>query len=149
MELKITQSNKKAYIGRGFIYHARKDLIIIGTKVLGMGQKYEIPCKDVKDFKILDENSKTLRSTSGLKKAGGAVVGGILTGGIGAIVGAMISGNKKTKNLKVNLGFKLKNKDWFIASISTENKESLTGGLTEGILKAIVKRFAEKTEAPF
>ncbi len=54
MELKITQSNKKAYIGRGFIYHARKDLIIIGTKVLGMGQKYEIPCKDVKDFKILD-----------------------------------------------------------------------------------------------
>ena len=127
----------------------KKDLIIIGTKVLGMGQKYEIPCKDVKDFKILDENSKTLRSTSGLKKAGGAVVGGILTGGIGAIVGAMISGNKKTKNLKVNLGFKLKNKDWFIASISTENKESLTGGLTEGILKAIVKRFAEKTEAPF
>ena len=131
------------------IFHERKDLIIIGSKVLGIGKKYEIPCKDVKDFKILDENSKTLHSTSALKKAGGAVVGGVLTGGIGAIVGAMISGNKTKKDLKVNLGFKLANKDWFIATISTDNKESFTGGITEIILEAIVKRFSVKSEAPF
>ena len=149
MPLTITQSNKKDYIGRDFSFHLKRDQIIIGHKILGMGKKFEISCNDVKEFKVLDENSKSINETSGLKKTGGAVVGGLLTGGVGAIIGAMVSGNKTRKDLKINLGFKLKNKDWFIATLQVDNKDSLTGGLFTGIIESVIKRFAVKSEAPF
>lgn len=38
MPLTITQSNKKDYISRDFIFNARKDKIVIGWKVLGIGK---------------------------------------------------------------------------------------------------------------
>ena len=70
-----------------------------------------------KEFKVLNENSKPIKETNVLKKTGGAVVGGLLTGGVGAIIGAMVTGNKTRKDLKINLGFKLKNKDWFSCQV--------------------------------
>ena len=147
--IKISQSNKEDDIGREFLFNKRKDIISIGNKILGMGKKYEISCKDVKEFKVLDQNSKPIKETSILKKTGGAVVGGVLTGGIGAIIGAMITGNNTRKDLKINLGFKLKNKDWFIATLEVENKDSLLGGVWKKIIEAIIKRFSVKSEAPF
>ena len=147
--IKISQSNKEDYIGREFLFNKRKNIISIGNKILGMGKKYEISCKNVKEFKVLDQNSKPIKETSILKKTGGAVVGGVLTGGIGAIIGAMITGNNTRKDLKINLGFKLKNKDWFIATLEVENKDSLLGGVWKKIIEAIIKRFSVKSEAPF
>ena len=149
MPLTITQSNKEDYIHRDFSFHAKKDLIIIGTKILGMGKKYEIPCDDVIEFKVLDEDSKPIQETSALGKAGGAVVGGLLTGGVGAIVGAMISGNKTKKDIKINLGFKLKNKDWFVLTLAEDDKNSMTAKLTKFVVDNVVKRFSIKSEAPF
>ena len=147
--LTISQSNKREYIGKDLVFNAKKDKLIIGWKVLGLGSKFEVSCNDVKEFKILDENSKTIRSTSALKKTGGAVVGGILTGGIGAIVGAMVTGNKTKKSLKINLGFKIKNKDWFVATLDVDDKTSLTSGMFKTVVDAIIKRFSVKTKAPF
>ena len=144
MSITITQSNKKDYIGRDFLFHLKKDQIIIGNKILGMGKKFEISCNDVKD-----ENSKSIKETSGLKKTGGAIVGGFLTGGVGAIIGAMVTGNKTRKDLKINLGFKLKNKDWFVATLEVDDKNSLLGGIWKNVIEAVIKRFAIKSEAPF
>ena len=149
MPLTITQSNKKDYISRDFIFNARKDKIVIGWKVLGIGKNFEIACDDVKEFKVLDENSKPFKTSSALKKTGGALVGGLLTGGVGAIIGAMITGNKTKKDLKINLGFKLKNKDWFIAKLDIEDKESFTGGMEKSVIEEVIKRFSVKSEAPF
>ena len=149
MSITITQSNQKDYIGRDFLFHLKKDQIIIGNKVLGMGKKFEISCNDVKEFKVLDENSKPIKETSVLKKTGGAVVGGLLTGGVGAIIGAMVTGNKTRKDLKINLGFKLKNKDWFIATLEVDDKESLLGAVWKKVIEAVIKRFSVKSEAPF
>ena len=149
MSITVTQSNKKDYIGRDFLFHLKKDQIIIGNKILGMGKKFEISCNDVKEFKVLDENSKPIKETSGLKKTGGAIVGGFLTGGVGAIIGAMVTGNKTRKDLKINLGFKLKNKDWFIATLEVDDKNSLLGGVWKNVIEAVIKRFAIKSEAPF
>jgi|SRR6056300_1312018 len=147
--IKITQSNKKEYIGKDFIFNNRKDEIVIGWKVFGIGKNFEIACDDVKEFKVLDENSKALKTTSAMKKAGGAVVGGLLTGGVGAIIGALISGNNTKKNLKINLGFKLKNKDWFIVTLDVDDVESFSGGIDKSIVEEVLKRFAVKSEAPF
>ena len=147
--LKITQSNKKEYIGKDFIFKKKKDNLVIGWKVLGLGKQFEIPCEDVKEFKVLDEKSKPIKSTSAMKKTGGAVVGGLLTGGVGAIIGAMITGNNTKNDLKINLGFKLKNKDWFIATLDVEDKKSLTAGMFKTVLDEVIKRFAVKSEAPF
>jgi hypothetical protein len=149
MSINITQSNKKEYIGKGFLFHRKKDQIIIGNKVLGMGKKFEISCKDVKEFKLLDQHSKPIKETSALKKTGGAVVGGLLTGGVGAIIGAMVTGNKIRKDLKINLGFKLKNKDWFIVTLEVDDKNSLTGGLFKGVIESVIERFSVKSKAPF
>ena len=149
MSITITQSNQKDYIGRDFLFHLKKDKIVIGNKILGMGKKFEISCNDVKEFKVLDENSKPIKETSALKKTGGAVVGGLLTGGIGAIIGAIITGNKTRKDLKINLGFKLNNKDWFVATLEVDDQNSLTGGIWKNVIEEIVKRFSVKLEAPF
>ena len=149
MPLTITQSNKKEYIGKECSFDGGKDKIIIGITWFGLGKQLEIPCDDVIEFKVLDEDSKPIQETSALGKAGGAVVGGLLTGGAGAIVGAMISGNKTKKNLKINLGFKLENKDWFILTLDIDDQEDWIGKFDKAMLEEITKRFAVKSEAPF
>ena len=149
MSLKITQSNKKEYIGKECSFDGGKDKIIIGITWFGLGKQLEIPCDDVIEFKVLDEDSKPIQETSALGKAGGAVVGGLLTGGAGAIVGAMISGNKTKKNLKINLGFKLENKDWFILTLDIDDQEDWSGKFDKAMLEEITKRFAVKSETPF
>ena len=149
MTLKVTQSNQPDYINKEFSFHAKKDLVVIGMKILGIGKKYEISCEDIIEFKVLDENSKLIQESSAMKKAGGAVVGGLLTGGAGAIIGAMISGNKTKKDLKINLGFKLKNNDWFIATLQEEDKNSMVAGMNKIVVEEVIKRFAAKSEAPF
>ncbi len=68
---------------------------------------------------------------------------------MGAIIGAMVTGNKTRKDLKINLGFKLKNKDWFIATLEVGDKESLTGGIWTSVVEGVIKRFSVKSEAPF
>ena len=149
MSLKITQSNKKEYIGKECSFDGGKDKIIIGITWFGLGKQLEIPCDDVIEFKVLDEDSKPIQETSSLGKAGGAVVGGLLTGGAGAIVGAMISGNKTKKDIKINLGFKLKNKDWFVLTLAEDDKNSMGATLMQAVVTVIIKRFATKSEAPF
>ena len=149
MSLKITQSNKKEYIGKECSFDGGKDKIIIGITWFGLGKQLEIPCDDVIEFKVLDEDSKPIQETSALGKAGGAVVGGLLTGGAGAIVGAMISGNKTKKDLKINLGLKLKNKDWFVLTLAEDDKNSMGATLMQAVVTVIIKRFATKSEAPF
>ena len=149
MSLKITQSNKKEYIGKECSFDGGKDKIIIGITWFGLGKQLEIPCDDVIEFKVLDEDSKPIQETSALGKAGGAVVGGLLTGGAGAIVGAMISGNKTKKDIKINLGFKLKNKDWFVLTLAEDDKNSMGATLMQAVVTVIIKRFATKSEAPF
>ena len=149
MSLKITQSNQEDYILRNCAFDEKKDSLIIGTKIFGMGTEYKIPCDDVIEFKVLDEDSKPIQETSSLGKAGGAVVGGLLTGGAGAIVGAMISGNKTKKDIKINLGFKLKNKDWFVLTLAEDDKNSMGATLMQAVVTVIIKRFATKLEAPF
>jgi hypothetical protein len=149
MSFKITQSNKKEYIGKECSFDGIEDTITIGTTWFGLGKKLEIPCDDVIEFKVLDEESKVIQETSSLGKAGGAVVGGLLTGGAGAIVGAMISGNETKKDFKINLGFKLENKDWFVLTLAEDDKNSMGAKMMQAVVTIIIKRFATKSEAPF
>ena len=149
MSFKITQSNKKEYIGKECSFDGIEDTITIGTTWFGLGKKLEIPCDDVIEFKVLDEESKAIQETSSLGKAGGAVVGGLLTGGAGAIVGAMISGNETKKDFKINLGFKLENKDWFVLTLAEDDNNSMGATLMQAVVTVIIKRFATKSEAPF
>ena len=103
----------------------------------------------MREFKIIDEKLNTTKKKSAGGTIGGAVVGGLLTGGAGAIIGAMLGGNKKIKDAKIDLGFKLKNGDWFVATFKTDDAESFTSSMYKIALEAIIKRFAKVTEAPF
>ena len=55
----------------------------------------------------------------------------------------------RKKSLKINLGFKIKNKDWFVATLDVDDKTSLTSGMFKKVVDAIIKRFSVKTKAPF
>ena len=57
--------------------------------------------------------------------------------------------SKKQKNLKINLGFKLENKDWFILTLDIDDQEDWSGKFDKAMLEEITKRFAVKSEAPF
>ena len=61
----------------------------------------------------------------------------------------MISGNETKKDFKINLGFKLENKDWFILTLDIDDKEDWYGKFFKAMLEEIIKRFATKSEAPF
>ena len=61
----------------------------------------------------------------------------------------MISGNETKKDFKINLGFKLENKDWFILTLDIDDKEDWYGKFCKAMLEEIIKRFATKSEAPF
>ena len=59
--LKITQASNKEWIGKDFHFNKRKDTIVIGGTFFG---GHHIPCKDIKEFKILATKSQVEFSPS-------------------------------------------------------------------------------------
>jgi hypothetical protein len=146
--LDIIKSNKKEWAGKGLLFKKGKDLIVINGGFFSSGA-IEIPCSDVKEFKIIDEQSTAVKT----KKAGGtvkgALIGGLLTGGIGAIVGAMAGGNEIKKDLKVKMGFKFKSGDWLVAQMKLDDQDGFVGYAGQKVLEALQTRFAVTEECPF
>ena len=144
--LTITKASKADWIGKGFHFNKKKDTIVIGGMFFGQTL---IPCKDIKEFKVLDEKASKTSKKKAVGTVGGAVVGGILTGGLGAIIGGLAGGNKTEKGLKIDLGFKMKSKDWFVGRLVAEDKNSLTGKASCMVIEAIAKRLSVKEDCPF
>jgi len=145
--LTITKASKAEWIGDTFHYNGSKDTIVIGG-FAGFGGKH-IPCKDIKEFKLIDEKSTAASKKKAVGTVGGALVGGLLTGGIGAVIGGMAGGNDIKKDLKIDMGFKLKSKEWFVGTLRLEDQKGFTGSAYKMVVEAIVKRFAVKETCPF
>ena len=144
--LKITQASNKEWIGKDFHFNKRKDTIVIGGTLFG---GHHIPCKDIKGFKILDEKSTAASKKTKTGTVGGALLGGFLTGGVGAVVGAMAGGNDIQKDLKINMGFKCKSKEWFVGTLNLADQKGMISAGLKMVVKEIVKRLTVKEKCPF
>jgi hypothetical protein len=131
MACTVIQSNVSKYIGKQFT---------IDKKQVRLGSFFsdKIPYADVVNCKT-DINQHITKGMAGT--LGGAVVGGLLTGGVGAIVGGLACGNKKVvTSRQVALGFS--NNDWIVIEFGT--------GWTDDIFfKVVQEKFSTVQASPF
>lgn len=73
------------------------------------GNKRLVPFNKIMSVEVIEDN-KTLSSKSSIRTIGGAVVGGVIAGGAGAIVGSL-SGNSTNKKKVSSLNVKIKVRD--------------------------------------
>lgn len=109
------------------------------------GIKYSLA--DIDSVKIVDNTSMMTSDKSTSGSLGGAAVGGALLGGAGAIVGAISSGNNLAKEQVVNLGIKLKDKNWVI--VRFEINQTLLGKTHKFVLESLLGATIQQQECPF
>jgi hypothetical protein len=131
---KIVNSNKNNFVNQTVFL--KKDYIEIGG-FCGLGST-KVPTDQITNFS--SEIDSQLGSSTA-SKLGGAVVGGLLFGGIGAVVGVVSSGNNK-KIQKRLLSFEINNTDWFTAEFDNSWTENL-------FFKEFMDKFSEKQLSPF
>jgi len=96
--------------------------------------------KDIISIGIVNEEIE--KSKSFLGSAAGAGIGSLVLGPIGLIAGALASGNKKNKIVKI--GIKFRDKNWILAEY---NANSMLDKLSLNLIQKI--ELEEKKEAPF
>lgn len=100
------------------------------------------PCKDILESEILEDGQETTKTSRG-SQLGGALVGGLVLGGVGAIIGGL--SGKKTHTDKINsIDLKIIINDTnspmivfnFFKSLNTEGIEKSTTAYKQYIIKA-------------
>lgn len=83
--------------------HNRKKMLYIKN-----GAKHIIPYSQILDVEVVEDNN-TLFQKSSVRTIGGAIVGGVIAGGAGAIVGGLSGKTKQSKTVsKVQVKIKLR-----------------------------------------
>ena len=100
----------------------------------------------VTEFKVIESADIEGQKSTGKKIAGG-IVGGLLTGGAGAVVGALALGNSKTGfDLKVGISF---GDNWVVVRYKHPKGNSLVGLSIKGEIEKMQKTFATNAVKPF
>jgi hypothetical protein len=131
MTCTVIQSNNATYIGKQFTVDKKQVQIgsFFGTK---------IPFNEVTNCKT-DVNQHVTKGMAGT--IGGAIVGGILTGGVGAVVGGLACGNNKVVTSR-QVALEFQNNDWIVVEFGT--------GWTDDIFfKVVQEKFSSIIESPF
>ena len=104
---------------------------------------------DVKTFKVMDPNVQKVSTKGTAGTIAGAAVGGILTGGVGALVGGMASGNKVETFSSTEIGVEFNDGNWAMVKFANTNDDDFTGRINNLIITALKKRFSQTLEKPF
>lgn len=116
-------------------------LLVNESTGLFKSNKYEYSLDQVKQIGVIDEESEVNKKLLGT--AAGAGIGALVLGPIGLVAGALASGNKKSKIVKI--GVKFEDDNWLIIEFDTKSFNARTG---LDILKNI-QLPNKKKEAPF
>jgi hypothetical protein len=144
----IIKSNNPKYIGATLIWYAKDDTIKIKRSFFFKKIVDElIPASDVTNFKIMDPNEQRVGTKGMTGTLGTAAVGGLVFGGVGAIVGGMAGGNKVEHYSKTDVAIQFANGDWAVVQFDTS--KGMVGGLNRTIIDAWQRRFSAKQENPF
>ena len=109
------------------------------------GIKYLI--KEIKEVKVIDNDTMSSFAKSGANSLTGAAVGGLLFGGAGAVVGSIASGNKNLKEQIVRVGVKFEDENWVV--LQAEINETIMGKVNKANLKLLLEMTSSKQLAPF
>lgn len=147
--MKVIQSNESDIVGKEFVFNFKKDIVQFGSHgFLKFKSVLDFPCDSVLEVKELDNQHNSAGTKSMLGTVGGAAVGGLLTGGIGAIVGGMASGNNVEKSSLTRIGIKFDEGTWAVIEVDTSSS-TMVGRLNKGTVEAVFKKFSSKTICPF
>ena len=109
------------------------------------GHKYFL--KDIVEVKVLGDDTVISDYKSGLSSLSTAAVGGVLAGGVGAVVGSVAGGNKILEKNIVQVGIKFSDSNWVILRANID--ETMYGQVQKDNLKAILEMTSSKQQAPF
>ena len=146
----IKSSNIPELINGSFEYIAKTDSI--NLKKQGFFKNKIIMsynATDVKKFKVLNPNVQKVGTKGTVGTVAGAAVGGILTGGVGAIVGGMAGGNQIETTSTTDCAFEMNDGNWVVIHFSNTNDEDFVGRCSNVIIDAYKKRFSSNLVNPF
>jgi len=103
--------------------------------------------EQITEIKVLDEQSCTAAAKSLGGTLSGAAIGGALFGGAGAVVGAIASGNKISKEEVIYLGMKFTDGNWVLTKAIVD--DTLSGKINRNNIQAILALTPIKQSAPF
>ena len=143
---KIVKSNNPAFIGKTMLYRKKTDTAEIGGGWFSQATIH--PASEVTNFKIIDPNEQYVATKGMGGTLGTAAVGGLLFGGVGAIVGGLAGGNKVQAFSKTHVALQFSNGDWVVVEYDTA-AGTMIGPINKVIINAWQKRYAEKQISPF
>ena len=137
----IIQASDKMLLNKTLKVEKDK-LIISAAFAFFTGNKVEIPRKNIKQAKEISSESSSSKSVGGTLE--GAAIGGLLTGGIGALVGGLAFGNNKGFDVKI--AFELHNGEWFTVHYASNKSTEYHG---QRLLKQIKIIWQYYLSSPF
>ena len=148
--MEITSSNiseiingKLEYIGKSDVINLKKNGFFKDKTLLSYSGD------DVKNFKVMDPNVQKVSTKGTAGSLAGAALGGILTGGAGAIVGGLASGNKIETFSSTEMAFEFNDGNWILVKFANTNDEDLIGRINNLLINTLKKRFAQSIKSPF
>jgi len=86
---------------------------------------------DVKNFKVMDPNVHKVGTKGAMGTVGGAAIGGLLTGGVGAVVGGMAGGNTIKTFSNTDIALEFNDGNWVVVHFDNTNNEDMVGRLKD------------------
>ena len=132
----------------GYEFRPKKDsLAILKPKFFVNEPIREYPDSAVTNFKDMSAEAQHVSSKGGAGTLGGAAVGGLVFGGIGAIVGGMAGGNNTKTFGKDEFAFQFDDGTWLVA-VNEYDSSTLAGSITSTISTTLRGRFGSQ-DNPF
>jgi len=104
---------------------------------------------DVKNFKVMDPNIQKVGTKGAMGTVGGAAIGGLLTGGVGAVVGGMAGGNTIKTFSTTDIALEFNDGNWVVVHFDNTNNEDVVGRLNNLIIDTLKQELAQKAANPF
>lgn len=148
--MKIINSNMSEVIGGSFELTGRTG--IINLKKPGFFKNKTVSSysvNDVTNFKVMNPNVQKVSTKGAVGTIGGAAVGGLLTGGFGAVVGGLASGNNIETFSTTDVALEFADGNWVVVHFDNTNEEEFQGRLNSFIITTLKQRFAHLATNPF
>jgi hypothetical protein len=148
--MRISNSNVAGAINGNFVFN--KKLQQICVEKIGFFKKTMVllySIDEVVNFKVMDPNITQEKTKRAAGTIGGAIVGGVLTGGVGAIVGAMACGNSIKVSSTTDVALEFNDGNWIIIHFDNTNKKQMIGRLQSMIIDNLKESLAQKAANPF
>jgi hypothetical protein len=110
------------------------------------GVKYSLD--EIQEVKILDTDMAMSYQKSGASSVAGALVGGALLGGAGAVVGSVAAGNKTHKEQVVRIGVKFHDSNWVVLQANIDDS-MMIGQVNKSNMEILLQMTSMKQVAPF